>query len=68
VTLITGDRNRLWDRESIDRMHEYLGRKQAGARSRKIVLSHYGHSDLLWGPRAPQDVFPSILGGVASDS
>jgi cholesterol oxidase len=67
VTLVTGDRNRLWDRESIDRMHEYLGRKQAGAHSRKIVFSRYGHSDLLWGPNASEDVFPSILKGVAPD-
>jgi cholesterol oxidase len=64
VTLVTGDRNRLWDRESIDRMHEYLTRSRTGARSRKLVLPRYGHSDLLWGPHAAVDVFPTILGGA----
>jgi cholesterol oxidase len=67
VTLLTGERNRLWDRESIDRMHEYLSRRDAGARTRKIVFSRYGHSDLLWGPNAYEDVFPSIVRGAAPE-
>jgi hypothetical protein len=61
VTLVTGSRNRLWHRNSIDRMHEYLSRKEAGARARKQVFANYGHSDLIWGPRARDDVFPALL-------
>ena len=52
VTLVTGGRNQLWHRDSIDRMHEYLGRAQVGARSQRHVLHGYGHQDLLWASTA----------------
>jgi hypothetical protein len=67
VTLITGEKNQLWHRNSIDRMAEWLGRAFAGARRaslRKHVLRGYGHQDLLWGRHASADVFPLIRDGI----
>jgi len=71
ITLITGTRNTLWHRDSIDRMYEWLRR---GGRVRgpqtpegpagsveKIIFRGFGHQDLLWGKRAPQIVFPQIV-------
>ncbi len=62
VTLITGARNRLWHRDSIDRMYEWLSRG-APVSSRhlvKHVLTEYGHQDLLWGSDAEREVYPLI--------
>lgn len=67
VTLITGEKNQLWHRNSVDRMFEWLGRAFRGRRRerlRKHVLAEYGHQDLLWGREASRDVFPHILRGV----
>jgi hypothetical protein len=66
ITLITGARNQLWHRDSIDRMFEWLGRGPRRPRSRidKAVLSDYGHQDLLWGRAAYEQVFPLILEGL----
>jgi hypothetical protein len=62
VTLITGARNRLWHRDSIDRMHEWLCRGDPARRAKfhKRVLPDYGHQDLLWGRESSQHVFPEI--------
>jgi hypothetical protein len=62
LLLLTGERNPLWHRRSIDRMHEWLMRGP-GCRALPItrrVLRGYGHQDLLWGRRAAEEVFPSI--------
>jgi cholesterol oxidase len=67
LTLITGDLNSLWHRDSIDTMHEWLlvGRKSDQPRAvRKLVLPGYGHQDLYWGIKAPMDVFPRIVEGL----
>jgi len=66
VTLITGARNQLWHRDSIDRMAEWLVRGPGPPRGwiRKEVLPDYGHQDLLWGKRAHGDVFPIVLDGL----
>jgi hypothetical protein len=66
VTLITGARNRLWHRNSIDLMYEWLtqGRLRPGYRVEKHILRHYGHQDLLWGKTAPADVFGFIEEGL----
>lgn len=65
VTMITGEFNQLWSRESIDRMHEWaiqgLGLKER-TRIKKRIMTGYGHQDLLWGGKASErDVFPVIL-------
>lgn len=62
LLLLTGERNSLWHRRSIDRMHDWLVRGP-GCRALPVslrVLRGYGHQDLLWGRAARQDVFPSI--------
>ncbi len=73
VTLMTGTRNTLWHRDSIDRMYEWLrrgaalrgpeapAREGAGGTVEKIVFPEFGHQDLLWGKRAPVIVFPRIV-------
>ena len=66
VTLITGALNRLWHRDSIDRMHEWLcrGDSRALQRVRKHVLAKYAHQDLLWGADSPRDVYRCIAEGL----
>jgi hypothetical protein len=66
VTLITGAMNRLWHRDSIDCMYEWLVRGDArpSEKIRKVILKRYGHQDLLWGEQSPRDVFPDILDGL----
>jgi hypothetical protein len=67
VTLITGDVNSLWHRDSIDTMYEWLRRGRGSEQPRALsthVLSGYGHQDLYWGSGAPRDVFPIIAAGL----
>ena len=66
VTLITGESNRLWHRDSIDRMHEWLCRGDSAAlrKMTKHVLPNYAHQDLLWGPTSKDDVYPKIGEGL----
>jgi cholesterol oxidase len=67
LTLITGDLNSLWHRDSIDTMYEWLfrGRKSEQPREvRKHVLAGFGHQDLHWGSKAPSEVFPRIVEGL----
>lgn len=70
VTLITGALNRLWHRDSIDLMHEWLTRGSADHLSKfqKHVLRNYGHQDLLWGKASATEVFPAILTGLGANS
>jgi len=62
LLLLTGERNPLWHRRSIDRMYEWLvrGPRTAAVPATRRVLRGYGHQDLLWGRRAPEEVFPWI--------
>ena len=66
ITLITGALNRLWHRNSVDLMYEWLtrGTSEASCRIKKRILPTYAHQDLLWGKRAAQDVFPKIVEGL----
>jgi cholesterol oxidase len=68
VTLITGALNRLWHRNSIDLMHEWLCRSTPDhlRRFQKHVIPDYAHQDLLWGEHANADVFPKIRAGLES--
>jgi pimeloyl-ACP methyl ester carboxylesterase len=62
LTLIGGALNRLWHRDSIDRMAAWLARNP-GIGSRTFVrhmLPEYGHQDLLWGRKSAKEVFPLI--------
>jgi len=66
VTLITGALNRLWHRDSIDLMYEWLcrGIPLGAGKCVKHVLPTYGHQDLLWGTESAQDVFPKIAAAL----
>jgi hypothetical protein len=70
VTLITGALNRLWHRDSIDRMHEWLcrGSSRSLRMLRKHVLPTYGHQDLLWGRDSACDVYRLIRDGLDATS
>jgi pimeloyl-ACP methyl ester carboxylesterase len=64
VTLITGEYNQLWHRDSINRMHEWITaglKPRARERFTKIIIPNYGHQDLLWGKKSLDEVFPIIL-------
>ena len=63
VTLITGEQNALWHRESIDRMYEWL-RSNGRRDCVKHVVPDFAHQDLLWGTRSEEVVFPRIRGGL----
>jgi cholesterol oxidase len=69
ITLITGAENRLWHRDSIDLMYEWLRNEatpsELGGTAVKHVLPGYAHQDLLWGARAERDVYPLIAAGLA---
>ena len=67
ITLITGDLNSLWHRDSIDTMYEWLRRGRRAEQPlslQKHVVSDFGHQDLYWGVDAPTLVFPKILEGL----
>jgi len=61
VTLVTGAQNRLWHRESIDLMYEWLRRcpraRGAEQRCRKMIFNDYAHLDMLWAGNAATKVF-----------
>jgi hypothetical protein len=67
ITLITGAQNRLWHRESIDLMYEWLRNipgRSAGAPIEKQVFAAYAHQDLYW-KREPNDpVYARIRCGI----
>ncbi|HTM46295.1 MAG TPA: alpha/beta fold hydrolase [Polyangiaceae bacterium] len=69
VTLITGTENRLWHRDGIDRMYEWLLAEAPpqgwGRRPRKHVLPGFAHQDLLWGKES-QKVYELIEQALAS--
>ena len=66
LTLIGGALNRLWHRDSIDRMAAWLARNPGRGRQRffKHILPDFGHQDLLWGRRSREAVFPLIADGL----
>lgn len=66
VTLMTGEDNRLWHRDSIDRMCQWLVRGPRRRRCEVVpkILRGYAHQDMLWGEKAHEQVFPTILAGL----
>jgi pimeloyl-ACP methyl ester carboxylesterase len=66
ITLITGEMNRIWHRDSIDRMYEWLmrGPSDEGGDIVKHVLAGYAHQDLLWGKNSADCVFGLIMAGL----
>ena len=70
VTLITGALDRLWHRNSIDLMHEWLcrGTPEHRRKFRKHVVPDYAHQDLLWGEHSKECIFPKIKAGLEADN
>ena len=65
LTLIGGGLNRLWHRDCIDRMADWLDRSPTmRQKCRKAIFLGYGHQDLFWGRHAADDVFPTIIEGL----
>jgi pimeloyl-ACP methyl ester carboxylesterase len=71
ITLVTGARNRLWHRSSIDCMYDWLTREIRPWKTpvpkpviRKVVFPKYAHQDLYWGEDAPTDIYPTLLEGL----
>ncbi len=73
VTCIAGADDRLWHRDSMDLMYEWLrneGTNRAKnpqaerTRHRKYVVPRYGHLDLFWSDAAVRDVYPLFLTGL----
>ena len=69
VTLVTGALNRLWHRNSIDLMHEWLcrGTPEHLRKFKKHVIAGYAHQDLLWGEHSHTSIFPMIKAGLEAD-
>lgn len=68
VTAVTGAEDRLWHRDSIDLMYEWLRNEAAAPRERrrhrKHVVPHYGHLDLFWSEDAARDVYPLLRAAI----
>lgn len=73
VTAIAGSDDRLWHRDSIDLMYEWLRNEATdrGAdprrerqRHKKHIVQRYGHLDLFWGKDAHHDVYPYFHSGL----
>jgi pimeloyl-ACP methyl ester carboxylesterase len=65
ITLITGNENQVWHRDSIDRMYEWLRRELRPKPGEivKYVLPRYGHQDLYWSSKAGE-VYQLIEAGL----
>ena len=70
VTLITGALNRLWHRNSVDLMYEWLcrGTPEHLRKFKKHVVPDYAHQDLLWGEHSEKCIFPKIKAGLEAGS
>jgi hypothetical protein len=68
ITLITGAENRLWHRESIDLMYEWLrniGDRPVGARVEKKIFPGFAHQDLYWRRESgDDDVYAAIAASL----
>lgn len=73
VTALTGSDDRLWHRDSIDLMYEWLRNEATDPvgdprferqRHRKYIVPRYGHLDIFWGEQAFRDAYPAIHTGL----
>jgi hypothetical protein len=68
ITLITGAQNRLWHRESIDLMYEWLRNidgRTSSARFVKRIFPTFAHQDLYWRREGgDNDVYAAIAAGL----
>jgi pimeloyl-ACP methyl ester carboxylesterase len=63
ITLIGAAQNRVWHRDSIDLMYEWL-RNNDCRNCEKVVRTDYNIMELLWGAGAQEDVFPVVADGL----
>jgi hypothetical protein len=64
VTLVAAAQDRLWHRDSIDLMYEWL-RSHRCVRAAKVVAPGFNILELLWGANADAEVYPEIANGLA---
>jgi hypothetical protein len=66
VTLVSGAENRLWHRDSVDLMYEWLRNTAGGGRGRfyKQAYRGYGLQEIVWGKDAARDIFPNVEKGL----
>jgi cholesterol oxidase len=66
VTLVAAAENRLWHRDSLDLMYEWLRENARGGDGAvfKQVYPGYGLQELVWGKNANKDIFPNIEKGL----
>jgi alpha/beta hydrolase family protein len=62
TTLLCAAANQVWHRDAADLMHEWL--RGHGAPCVKRVFPGYDIQELLWGERAVQEVYPTILQAI----
>jgi pimeloyl-ACP methyl ester carboxylesterase len=60
ITLVGGTDNRLWHRDAVDLMYEWLLANARGGTFYKQVHRGYGLQEIMWGANAPAQVFPKI--------
>jgi hypothetical protein len=67
ITLLTGNENQVWHRDSIDTMYEWLlstvDRRTTTVR--KVVVPYFGHVDLWWSGQSQVQVFTKVLEGIS---
>ncbi|HVW28776.1 MAG TPA: hypothetical protein VHC69_25595 [Polyangiaceae bacterium] len=67
ITLITGAQNRLWHRESMDLMYEWLrniDHRAPSSRFAKRVFPTFAHQDLYWRREEGDPVYAAIAAGL----
>ncbi len=65
VTLVAAAQDRLWHRDSMDLMFEWL-RSNRCVRSAKVVVPGANIMELLWGANAHADAYPAIARSLAT--
>ncbi len=63
VTLIGAADNRIWHRDAIDLMYEWL-RNNRCTNAVKHMFPGYALQELMWGVHARKEVFPAVASGV----
>lgn len=62
VTLINAAQNRVWHRDALDLMYEWL--RNNGCQATKHVMLDYNIMELVWGARVHDEVFEKVAMGL----
>jgi pimeloyl-ACP methyl ester carboxylesterase len=60
VTLVTAAKNRVWHRDSMDLMYEWLLGEAGRGRFEKHVFPDYGLQEIFWAKNAWNDSYPAL--------